>query len=72
MLDNDKRGQKSQKELYKLLKEIGVNCISTNILWKYKDPNEYLVKDRKGFMDSLKNLENNKWLSRRVEFSIVD
>ena len=72
MLDNDKRGQKAQKELYKLLKEIGVNCISTNILGKYKDPNEYLVKDRLGFIDTLNNLENNKWLSRRVEFSIVD
>lgn len=31
MLDSDKRGQKAQKELYKLLKEIGVNCVSTNI-----------------------------------------
>ena len=48
------------------------NCISTNILGKYKDPNEYLVKDRLGFIDTLNNLENNKWLSRRVEFSIVD
>ena len=72
MLDNDKRGQKAQKELYKLLKEIGVNCVSTNILGKYKDPNEYLVKDRLGFIDTLNNLENNKWLSKRVEFSIVD
>lgn len=72
MLDNDKRGQKTQKELYKLLKEIGVNCVSANILGKYKDPNEYLVKDKKGFMNTLNNLENNKWLNKRIEFSIVD
>ncbi|XGU46122.1 hypothetical protein ACEXAJ_07150 [Fusobacterium necrophorum subsp. funduliforme] len=72
MGDYIKRGQYSKAIYTNTLKEIGVNCISTNILGKYKDPNEYLVKDRLGFIDTLNNLENNKWLSKRVEFSIVD
>lgn len=60
MLDNDKRGIKAQRELYVKLKELGIDSISTNILGKYKDPNEYLMKDRLSFINSLNQLENNK------------
>ncbi|MCI7224332.1 MULTISPECIES: toprim domain-containing protein [Fusobacterium] len=72
MLDNDKRGIKAQRELYVKLKELGIDSISTNILGKCKDPNEYLMKDRLGFINSLNQLENNKWLIKENTLNIAD
>lgn len=72
MLDNDERGRKVQKELAFKLRKLGINCISSNILGKYKDPNEYLIKDRKDFINSLNSLENNKWLHKENILNITD
>lgn len=49
MLDNDEIGKKAQEILYIRLKEIGINVEKSNILGKYKDPNEFLMKDREKF-----------------------
>ena len=50
MLDNDEIGKKAQEILYIRLKEIGINVEKSDILGKYKDPNEFLMKDREKFL----------------------
>lgn len=50
MLDNDEVGKKAQEILYDKLKEIGINVEKSNLLGKYKDPNEFLMKDREKFL----------------------
>jgi len=46
MLDNDEKGKMWQEILYTKLKEIGINVEKSNALGKYKDANEFLIKDR--------------------------
>ena len=57
MLDNDEIGKKSQEILYTKLKEIGINVEKSYLLGKYKDPNEFLIKDKTGFINVLNQLE---------------
>lgn len=47
MLDNDEWGRKAQLELYTKLKEIGLNVYTVDYSNIHKDPNEYLLSDRK-------------------------
>ena len=62
MLDNDEIGKKAQEILYIRLKEIGINVEKSNILGKYKDPNEFLMKDRKKFLALFQKKEReNLW-----------
>ena len=62
MLDNDEIGKKSQEILYVKLKEIGINVEESNLLGKYKDPNEFLMKDRKKFISLFQEKEKeNSW-----------
>ena len=62
MLDNDEIGKKSQEILYTKLKEIGINVEKSDILGKYKDPNEFLMKDRKKFISLFQEKEKeNSW-----------
>lgn len=58
MLDNDEKGKMWQEILYTKLKEIGINVENSNLLGKYKDPNEFLIKDKTGFINVLNQLEN--------------
>ena len=58
MLDNDEKGKMWQEILYVKLKEIGINVEKSNLLGKYKDPNEFLIKDKTGFINVLNQLEN--------------
>ncbi|MBS9776365.1 MAG: toprim domain-containing protein [Fusobacterium sp.] len=60
MLDNDEQGIKAQKELCIKMKELNLNVKETNILGKYKDPNEFLVKDKKGFIEVIEKFERIK------------
>lgn len=48
-LDNDKRGAQAQGQLVKGLKEQKIPFICFKVSGEYKDPNEYLMKDREGF-----------------------
>ena len=62
MLDNDEIGKKAQEILYIRLKEIGINVEKSNILGKYKDPNEFLMKDREKFLSLFQKKEKeNPW-----------
>ena len=62
MLDNDEIGKKVQEILYIRLKEIGINVEKSNILGKYKDPNEFLMKDREKFLALFQKKEReNLW-----------
>ncbi len=62
MLDNDEIGKKAQEILYIRLKEIGINVEKSNILGKYKDPNEFLMKDREKFLALFQKKEReNLW-----------
>lgn len=57
MLDNDEVGKKAQEILYDKLKEIGINVEKSNLLGKYKDPNEFLMKDREKFLSLFQEQE---------------
>ena len=57
MLDNDKQGIKAQEELYNKMKGLGLKVEKTNLLGKYKDPNDYLVEDRNSFTKTLNHFE---------------
>ena len=48
-LDNDKRGAQAQGQLVKGLKEQKIPFICFKVSGEYKDPNEYLMKDKEGF-----------------------
>lgn len=62
MLDNDEIGKKSQEILYTKLKEIEINVEKSNLLGKYKDPNEFLMKDREKFLSLFQEKEKeNPW-----------
>ena len=62
MLDNDEIGKKTQEMLYTKLKEIGINVEKSDILGKYKDPNEFLMKEREKFLSLFQEKEKeNPW-----------
>lgn len=62
MLDNDEIGKKTQEMLYTKLKEIGINVEKSDILGKYKDPNEFLMRDREKFLSLFQEKEKeNPW-----------
>lgn len=60
MLDNDEQGIKAQEELYNKMKGLGLKVEKTNLLGKYKDPNDYLVEDRNSFIKILNRFETIK------------
>lgn len=60
MLDNDEAGRKAQEVLYEKLKEIGINVEKSNLLGKYKDPNEFLMKDREKFLSLFQENQEKK------------
>ena len=57
MLDNDEKGKMWQEILYTKLKEIGINVEKSNALGKYKDANEFLIKDREKFLALFQEIE---------------
>lgn len=57
MLDNDEKGEMWQEILYTKLKEIGINVEKSNALGKYKDANEFLIKDREKFLALFQEIE---------------
>lgn len=64
MLDNDETGINTEKELYTKLKELNINVvrIPPTLLEeykKYKDPNDFLVKDKKRFKDIITKISEN-------------
>ena len=62
MLDNDEKGKMWQEILYTKLKEIGINVEKSNALGKYKDANEFLIKDREKFLALFQEMEKeNPW-----------
>ena len=62
MLDNDEKGKMWQEILYNKLKEIGINVEKSNALGKYKDANEFLIKDREKFLALFQEIEKeNPW-----------
>ena len=53
--DNDNAGQIATKELDEGLNEIGISHRIVNICGGYKDPNDFLVADREGFTQAVRN-----------------
>lgn len=53
-LDNDKAGQATTVKLAKGLEELNVSYSINNISGEYKDPNDALIADRKGFVATVK------------------
>lgn len=65
-LDEDKRGQQFQKELYKKMKEEGFKVESIHILEGYKDANEFLIQNPKRFQRAIySQLEKDKIKSHK-------
>ena len=60
MLDNDEAGKKAQEKLYQKLIDNNFSVINTNVLEKYKDVNEFLVKDKENLISKLNLIENEK------------
>lgn len=60
MLDNDEAGKKAQEKLYQKLIDTNFSAINTNVLEKYKDVNEFLVKDKENLISKLNLIENEK------------
>ena len=54
--DNDNPGQSASKILVTELCGLGLDVVGVDIFWRYKDANEYLVKNRIGFEYTLENL----------------
>ncbi|WP_339068945.1 toprim domain-containing protein [Fusobacterium animalis] len=66
MLDNDEIGKKAQEILYIRLKEIGINVEKSDILGKYKDPNEFLMKDREKFLSLFQKKEREDLWQKKL------
>jgi replicative DNA helicase len=49
-LDNDDKGQKTTTLILEKMKKLGLNCIEFKFNAKYKDINEYHVKDQSGLL----------------------
>lgn len=67
LLDNDSPGKQAQKELYEKMNKIDLN-VKELFLKAYKDPNDFLVKNRMGFevflsesLSQEKNKKVNPW-----------
>ena len=60
MLDNDEAGKKAQEKLYQKLIDTNFSAINTNVLEKYRDVNEFLVKDKENLISKLNLIENEK------------
>lgn len=71
MLDNDEVGKTTQKKLYSLMKEAGYQVFETNILDKYKDINEFLMKDpincKKNVDNKIENFEGENMKNKKKE-----
>lgn len=52
-LDNDEKGRKAAQTLRDGLTRLNVTHVTADICAKYKDPNEALTADKKGFCDAL-------------------
>lgn len=78
MLDNDEAGKVAETELYKKLKEININVIKVpqNFLENYKnykDPNDFLVKNKDEFKKTINSIvENYKYNIRENKKSIMN
>lgn len=57
LMDNDEKGQEASKELMELLGTKGTYSLQATLPNEYKDPNEYLVRNREGFKETVKELE---------------
>lgn len=57
-LDNDEPGEKSSKEIFNGLKELGVTAYRVNLTIPYKDANEFLNADREAFKTAVERIEN--------------
>lgn len=55
-LDNDPAGQKAADEIATACEAAGLDFVKVNAAGQYKDPNEYLVKDRAGFYDTIRGI----------------
>lgn len=53
-LDNDAAGRKASAKLQDGLRRLNISCIEADINGAYKDPNEFLVADKKAFSAALK------------------
>jgi replicative DNA helicase len=54
-LDNDVEGLRTSKILHDSLIPLGIPCFIHNISLDYNDPNEALVADKRGFIESIEN-----------------
>lgn len=55
-LDRDEPGQKAESILFEKMKELGLKVERTHLLENYKDANEFLVNDKKGFEEKIESL----------------
>lgn len=60
MLDQDNAGRKAEAELKAELDRLGVISISDSLPEDYKDPNEFLTKDKSAFKTFIGNAPKNK------------
>lgn len=55
-LDNDEPGRVAAEKIKKACETLGIRYIQANASGPYKDPNEYLVKDKEGFCHTIQNI----------------
>ena len=56
-LDNDAAGRKVQSELKAALENINISVLEINISGEHKDPNEYLMKNKNLFLQTVKDVK---------------
>ena len=53
-LDNDPAGQKAAEQIADACEIAGIDFIKVNVSGQYKDPNDFLVNDRQGFYNTIR------------------
>ena len=67
-LDNDNAGIKATDEIATACNIAGMDYVTVNAAGQYKDPNEYLVKDRNGFYSTIKGIVEQVRAERLAEY----
>lgn len=66
-LDNDSAGEAAADKLAAKLKEKGISFYRANVYGKYKDANDFLVADREGLAEIVRNAANlEQWAAEKA------
>lgn len=67
-LDNDTAGQKAADEIVNACEIAGIDFIKANAAGQYKDPNDFLMNDRRGFYNAVSGIINGIRADKLTEY----